>query len=345
MDSSENVSSSLNTDDDYNFSVSSYLDISSTSYDDTNVEDFNLWSERLLKNYMFVFCGFGLPANILIIATISKFHSRCPASFLLCYLALIDSVALVAKLLETQIIFYHVYLGRFGCKINSMPSVTLTSVSNWTVVLISSERYIAICKPLKKRIWCTNKRCKIAVSLMSGILTVTFVIVFFIFVDINSYGFCSVIHVTLNSFHWLQFILSIAIPFILVTILTNGVIRALYYARCQRRKFFIDKRSQKRHYLAEQQNQTAVSSSERMEKLSLLMMSTVLLYFVVYLPVCVTFLVIRPLYKNNFDSLVELITNIFYVLSDSSHVLNFFLYFVFVSGFRRNVYKLLRSVC
>ncbi|CAL1545511.1 unnamed protein product [Lymnaea stagnalis] len=299
-----------------------------------------------MKIYMWVFCGIGIPANILTFVTISKFQFRGVASFLVCLLVVIDSVALVAKLIEMQIIAHKVSLGQFGCKTIHVPSVTLTAISNWTVILICLERYVAVCKPFKRRIWITDKRCKAAVTLISSILTVTFVSLYFIFIDIDSTGFCFVIHLTENSFYWVQFIISIAVPLIVTTVLTIAVIKTYFNARRRRLRVLIDKRNGQTDHLAERQNQTVVSSAESMEKiLSLLMMSSVLLYFVINLPFCVHALVIGPLYNYNLDSFSGLINDIFFILMDSSHVLNFFLYFVFVSGFRRNVCKLFRSIC
>ncbi|CAL1545510.1 unnamed protein product, partial [Lymnaea stagnalis] len=120
---------------------------------------------------MWVFCGVGLPANVLIIATISRFQAGGPASFLLCFLTVVDSAALVAKLMETNIVAYHGQLGGIGCRIIDVPFRTLSAIRNWTVVVICAERCVAVCKPFKRNVWISKQRCKIIVSLISILLT------------------------------------------------------------------------------------------------------------------------------------------------------------------------------
>ncbi|CAL1526071.1 unnamed protein product, partial [Lymnaea stagnalis] len=124
-----------------------------------------------MKIYMWVICGIGLPANILIIATISTFRSRGPAPFLLCLLAVIDNAVLVAKLIESNISAYQVELGRYGCKMVEVPFRTLAAIRNWTVAVMCAKRYLAVCKPFKRNVWISNRRCRLIVSLISTILT------------------------------------------------------------------------------------------------------------------------------------------------------------------------------
>ncbi|CAL1538247.1 unnamed protein product, partial [Lymnaea stagnalis] len=120
-----------------------------------------------MKIYMGVICGIGSPANIPIIVNISKFQSRCPASFLLCFLAVIDSSAPVAKLIERNIWAHDVERGRFGCETIGVPFRTLTVIRNWTVVVICAERCIAVCEPFKRNVWISKRRRKRALSLIS----------------------------------------------------------------------------------------------------------------------------------------------------------------------------------
>ncbi|CAL1526070.1 unnamed protein product, partial [Lymnaea stagnalis] len=135
----------------------------------TVTDEVYTWIASAYKIYMWVFVAVGLPVNILTVVTISKFQSGGPASFLLCYLAIIDSVALVVKLIELNVFARGLHLGRFGCKVVHLPSATLTAIAHWTVVFICAERYVSVCKPLRRSGWITNKRCKVAVSSMSAV--------------------------------------------------------------------------------------------------------------------------------------------------------------------------------
>lgn len=303
-----------------------------------------------MKYYMWVFFAIGLPANILTIISILKFYFVGPASFLLCYLAAIDNVAIVAKLIEANLMYTNLInkWSSFLCKTIELPGALFTAISNWTLILICTERYVSVCKPLKRKIWISNKRCKGAVSLVFIFLTILYTTLFLIFVDVSLYNTCHVIYFEQHFFRLIQFIIGFAIPFVFITTLTISVIRALYIARGQRRQMHPNVEEGRYLNINDQNKQNFVSNSKNMEQtLSRLMVSSAILYFIITGPYSIFALGYLPFYEwrnSQSHAVTIIISDIFFILMDASHLLNVFVYLIFVPGFRDNVYKLLKTI-
>ncbi|CAL1545512.1 unnamed protein product, partial [Lymnaea stagnalis] len=284
-----------------------------------------------LLSYTWLYCALGLPANTLTIITLLKCQTRSPASLLKVYLAVTDNTALVAKLVEANLKVYTVISSSFACKFFYVPSVTLTTIANWTLVLICAERFLTICCPLKRRQWISVKRCKIIFSSMSlGLLLYIF-------------GFCYPLMIPQQLFLLVQGTFMVIIPFFVITALTGAVIRVLHKYQKERLCLFENSSTPQidrmLNNIAASEQTTKVAA--RMENtLSLLMILAACLYFVVYAPYNVMILIVLPL--CSYDRNVSLTTLVFFILADSSHVLNCFLYFSLVKGFRSDVLKVIR---
>ncbi|KAK2840303.1 hypothetical protein Q5P01_014043 [Channa striata] len=101
--------------------------------------------------------------NLLVVISISHFKQlHSPTNLLLLSLA-------VSDFFMGLLMFFHIdgcwFLGNLVCNLYQYLAFIIGSVSVATMVLISVDRYVAICKPLRYSTEITQKRVKICISL------------------------------------------------------------------------------------------------------------------------------------------------------------------------------------
>ncbi|XP_018526697.1 trace amine-associated receptor 13c-like [Lates calcarifer] len=126
------------------------------------------WSEAVLLNILLSFISALIVAlNLLIIISISHFRQlHTPTNILLLSLAVSDF--LVGLLLMPVEIFLRTscwFLGDLMCSLYNYVSLIITSASIGDMVLISADRYVAICDPLHYTTRVTGRRVKLCVCL------------------------------------------------------------------------------------------------------------------------------------------------------------------------------------
>ncbi|XP_018552868.1 trace amine-associated receptor 13c-like [Lates calcarifer] len=126
------------------------------------------WSEAVLLNILLSFISALIVAlNLLIIISISHFRQlHTPTNILLLSLAVSDF--LVGLLLMPVEIFLRTscwFLGDLMCSLYNYVSLIITSASIGDMVLISVDRYVAICDPLHYTTRVTGRRVKLCVCL------------------------------------------------------------------------------------------------------------------------------------------------------------------------------------
>ncbi|CAN9498565.1 unnamed protein product [Ophioblennius macclurei] len=99
--------------------------------------------------------------NLLVIVSISHFRKlHTPTNILLLSLAVSDFLVGFIMFFQILIIDGCWYLGDLACSLYFLLDYIITSSSVGTVVLISIDRYVAICDPLQYPIKVTNGRAK-----------------------------------------------------------------------------------------------------------------------------------------------------------------------------------------
>ncbi|KAM9342357.1 trace amine-associated receptor 1-like [Pholidichthys leucotaenia] len=104
--------------------------------------------------------------NLLIIISISHFKQlHTPTNLLLLSLAVSDFLVGIQMCFQIMIIEGCWFLGDLMCSLYNVLGYVITAASIGTMVLISADRYVAVCYPLHYQSRVTLKRAKVAVSL------------------------------------------------------------------------------------------------------------------------------------------------------------------------------------
>ena len=194
-------------------------------------------------------CSFGLLANFLVISII-VFSSLRTSVFmnLIVSLAIFDSLYLMIIINVQRGLFGQLFIqpSLLYCRLIFFSLYISGTLSSWVTMLISLERYIAICHPFKVHIYCTKKHTYLAIMALV-IITSTGYIPFFYGCSVRwfdqmprceSSGENAKYHIIFIS---TALIFYSFIPFLLITILNILMMRKI-----QLQKAFQSQRQQSR---------------------------------------------------------------------------------------------------
>ncbi|XP_049449472.1 trace amine-associated receptor 13c-like [Epinephelus fuscoguttatus] len=123
----------------------------------------------LLYSFLSFIALLTVTLNLLVIISISHFKQlHTPTNFLLLSLAVSDFIVGLLMFFQIMRIDGCWFLGDFMCVIHTVLSFIITSSSVGTMVLISVDRYVAICDPLHYPTKVTVRRVRICVCLCWG---------------------------------------------------------------------------------------------------------------------------------------------------------------------------------
>lgn len=113
---------------------------------------------------VFAMCGLGIPANMVSFSVLSRKQIKSPISCCLQFLAFFDTLVLCFYTVLTIVINVQPWVLFF--------QYAALQASVWTTLLVSLERFIAVCYPLKARTLCTYRRTVIF-NIITVILSVS----------------------------------------------------------------------------------------------------------------------------------------------------------------------------
>lgn len=311
-------------------------------YSQKQADEINNVANGIKEYYMWPLIALGVPGNMLTIITLVTMGKMTPGAFFIAVLAVSDLAALVTKFIDLQNKLHKVYLGPTGCKMTFLP-IYFSTLANWTLALIALERFIAVCYPLQRAYLFTKRRSYIAV----GVLSVTFLLFLApltaVIISSTEDGHGCGPHADYRFFwtkvwYWINASLVIFIPFILCLLFTIFIIRGLQRYRRERRSLM-----KKESDSASNPNSRMLKEAEKTERmLTIMLILTTVIFLLLALPACIYFLAKKEEYDDNLeDARWYLFSKIQFMLFDSSHAVNFFLYFLSARRFRTHLIKLL----
>ncbi|GFO36256.1 thyrotropin-releasing hormone receptor [Plakobranchus ocellatus] len=323
------------------------------------IERLRQMASDIKRTYIWVVWALGFPSNILCVVTVLSMRGPSPATFLVSTLAVTDGLAISAKLLAHQFGQWQVYMGTVGCKSNFW-AIFLSSLANWTLVLICGERYVAVCFPLKKVYVVTRRRCQVTVLALALTLLIFFASVYYVMRDADSTGYyCGTYNKYLafwtTGWYWINTLISLFLPFLCIVLLTALIVYGLMRSRRERRGILGKTADVRQHLMDGSNNKNRRGTNQRLLKeaeaversITAMLILAAAIFLLLALPTCIYLLAYKqPRYGESRDPLLEarwaLFDQIQFVLIDSSHAVNFFLYFLSAQRFRRQLYHVIR---
>ena len=295
------------------------------------------WARAIQKHYLKVICAIGLPGNLAAILTIMTKRSWGTAGILLALLAASDSAALVTKLVLNQLSFSLDTFPVHFCR-----SLVLTNLfslyANWLLVVISAERMDALVyAPVLRGVRFFSK------ARVYGICVLMLLLLFGLHAPLiagsvpASRGGCGVVsevsYYGTSVWPWLVTVLCVPLP--LVALLGLNSVTVL----------FLRKASRRRRNLVAGASATHARERRRERTFTAMVLAASLLFVLLVLPQCFYFILF--VYTDVYASMeltprAQLARQVTTLLADSTHALNFYIYFVSLRTFRQQFWACFR---
>ncbi|KAH9524441.1 hypothetical protein Btru_054585 [Bulinus truncatus] len=298
-------------------------------------------SDGIVDYYLWVVCAVGIPGNVLTIFTVLTMETISPATILVVTLSFFDVLTLSLKFIGMQFYLLRISVGSVGCIVSTAAIMFLGSMSNWTLIMITGERCIAVCFPLKRVYLLTKRRVYNAIAGLSTSLLAVSLATSIVTVDeVTGEWYCSP-DVEHGIYYWVIGTLYVNVPFVSITVLTSAVLRGLRVSSKRHMRLLHDGPG------SGTGEDTAVDPRKNIANrtevtLTTMMVSSGLIFIVLFLPALIVPVVLNPPTQDSTgEAQWRLFSEIRYVLLDLSHAINFFLYFVTAKKFRSHVLKML----
>lgn len=285
--------------------------------------------------YMWVVVGVGVPGNIAAIFTLFRMRQFTSSFVYMCVLAMFDLMTIVIKLLYLRLTSADVELSDAGCQVFMFIGTFCMHFANWVLVVLTVERYIAVWFPLKIAKIGSVRRATGVLVVIAVILIAFNVHFFWTYYEGQGdvFGFLCMIRNEYDNFgtpiwYWIDGAIYSIIPTIMLVNFNTLIIIGL--RKSARRHQRLTNSTADESHLAEHQRQ------QRQVTSMLILVSIV--FILLTAPNCLFFI-----FENRWDYKADdyeyakyiLAQQIVYMLSDSNHAINFFLYFMGGQKFRR----------
>ena len=146
-----------------------------TTPDNGNLHDLETLTQYIAayyinRYYLYIITAVGLPGNLAAIVTLCSMKPITSSSVYMVVLAVVDALNIVVKILYLDLTKYDVQIGDAGCKSVYFLGTFLMHYSNWILVAMTIERFLAIALPLRVAELCTRRRAAIAVGVIGLLL-------------------------------------------------------------------------------------------------------------------------------------------------------------------------------
>ncbi|XP_064598115.1 rhodopsin-like [Liolophura sinensis] len=124
----------------------------------------------LNRYYLRILCGVGVVCNVAVFLTMYAIKPFTTSSFYVSFLAVVDALALITKLLYIELT-RKLSLGDAGCKFMLFFGNFTVQYANWVLVIMTLERFVAVWFPLKVNRISTMNKAKVTLFVTALLLT------------------------------------------------------------------------------------------------------------------------------------------------------------------------------
>ncbi len=314
--------------------------------------------EQLFLVCSFIFLIFGSTGNILsFIVMCQKSIQNSTPSMYFAAIAISDQMHIMVALIPSLIAHFHGWVLKYShpwaCKLDAFIRYSSGDISVWLLVSVTFDRFFAIVFPLKARIFCTRKRAKLICVLVCMLAIMKNVHLFwtrgfFMFItletgDIIQVTNCGSSTTATNFFEkairpWLAYITVCLIPSITILILNIIIIVNL-----QKSKSMNKHKSSTIHQkgISARTSKRIISneSNQQVKQLTVVLLSVSITFLILVSPffTLIVFQYFLPLTSEEKHIIARIGNILFY----ANHSINFVLYTLTSSGFRKELCFLL----
>ncbi|CAF2771840.1 unnamed protein product [Rotaria sp. Silwood2] len=227
----------------------------------------------------------------------------------------------------------------YGCKILSVLFYTVSDTSVWIVCMMSTDRCIAVTRPLHASSICTVRRARISVCIL--VLCILIINIHFLFTHYLSSANECTSHEYYDFFiqriwPWIDAAVYSALPFILLLTINLIIVFSLFHARRSTSNLQMYQSHKNR-------NKNKLSTSMSRKLTTMLLAVTVFFLLTSFPMVCL------QIYTNIHQQNNNLFTQLYLkplceTLQYSNHCINFFLYAITGKAFRHELKRLFHSI-
>ncbi|RUS79578.1 hypothetical protein EGW08_012672 [Elysia chlorotica] len=290
------------------------------------------------KYYLWVVFAFGFPGNLATMITISRMRHFGSFVMYVALLAISDNLAIIVKILFYQLLLHKVPLGSAGCRTLQYSGVVLISYCNWVLVLMAVERLVAVRYPFRIHFQsCLSSRKTACIVTVVAILICLLNMPILWASEYNSdIGWCHVKSTPLlQIIHWISTSIYFFVPFTILAVCNFLVAREIRISFRLRNSF----RSVHNFMVGRRSSDVPIQ-----KQIMIMLFTATFMFILLHFPICL-FLIVDTYWEAQIGTTSYawkyLAQQISYVLSDSNHAFNFYLYFVSARKFRAHFTNML----
>ncbi|XP_076455670.1 rhodopsin-like [Babylonia areolata] len=291
------------------------------------------------KYYLTVISAVGFPGNFLSLITILKMKPRSHPSIYVAVLAVTDNLCLAAKMFFIELTRHDVDVGDIGCNLLYFTGNLTAVYANWLLVMMTVERFLAIWMPLKVGTLCTRQRSAMALALLL-LAVMSLASAVFVFSESSWAGNdfrCTYKQEYLEFvefvWYWIDGVLYALLPCVLLIVFNTLIILGIKRAANIQRQLTEDSNCRNKQVKGQ-----AMEQLRQQRQITVMLVVISVVFVLLTIPNCI-FFIYKPYWKVERSAYrdyanYKCIEQIVYFLSDASHAINFFVYFISTKKFR-----------
>ena len=312
----------------------------------------SLQSAYRIKQHLILYVSpilfvFGVIGNLLSFIVLNGQTKKISTYSYLSALAIMDICVLIVGLLRLWMVELTGRdinnISNITCKLVQFLGYVCSDSSVWLIVTVTTERYIAVCHPLKTQLLCKTERAW-KISLLPILVICAINSHFFFTVSIQQKPglaeceavptFELLVH---NVWPWVDAVIYSFLPFVIIGVLNGFIIRKISQAEKKRKGFL-----QVKHRTARELRRLKTTDSNK--KLTYILLSVSFTFLVTATPMNISliFTAFWNLRPGDVEeaAIFHLIKTVTELLMYVNHSINFFLYCATGQKFRRSLVKL-----